>query len=127
MRVVILTLLMLSPAGIAAADPALGMWQTEPDAKDQIAHVNVYDCAEALCGRIVRVFDANGQRIDHPNVGRRVFWNMTRDGGSRYRGRAFVPAHGREYAGRMVLQGDRLVVKGCVGPVCMSQTWRRVN
>ena len=113
--------------GSAMADPALGTWLTEPDKKGQVAHVRVYECAKALCGQIVRTFNAAGQEIAHPNTGKRVFWNMIPEGGGEYEGRAFVPAHNREYAAEMQLAGNRLTVRGCLGPVCMSQLWKRVN
>ena len=114
-------------AGPAFADPALGTWLTEPDRKGQVAHVRVYECARAICGEIVRTFNAAGQQIAHPNVGKRVFWNMTPAGGGTYEGRAFVPAHNREYAGELLLAGNRMTVMGCLGPICQSQTWTRVN
>ena len=109
------------------ANPALGMWKTEPDKKGQVAHVRVHECDEALCGRIKSVYNSDGERINHPNVGKRVFWNMTPDGPRKYQGRAYVPAHGREYGGRIELRDGRMIVKGCLGPFCMSQTWTRIN
>ena len=42
-------------------------------------------------------------------------------------GRVYVPAHKKEYDARMTLNGRSLKVKGCVGPVCQGQTWKRVK
>lgn len=112
---------------VASAERALGTWQTQPDKKGQIAHVEVTQCDSALCGKIVRAYDSDGNRITTENVGKRVFWNMTPTGGGEYRGRAWVPAHDREYAARMDLSGDRLKVSGCLGPLCQSQVWARVE
>ena len=113
--------------GAAMADPAEGVWKTEPDKKDQVAHVQVYDCARILCGKIIKTFDSTGQSIEHKNIGKLVFWDMTAQGDGTYEGRAFVPAHNREYPGKLVLKGDRLDVGGCLGPICMSQKWTRVK
>ncbi|MFO7759946.1 MAG: DUF2147 domain-containing protein [Roseovarius sp.] len=110
-----------------SAEPALGTWQTQADKKGQIAHVQVTRCDGALCGDIVRTYDSQGNRITTENVGKRVFWNVTPDGDQEYRGRAWVPAHDREYAAKMELNDDRLKVSGCLGPVCQSQVWARVE
>ncbi|MGI3210357.1 DUF2147 domain-containing protein [Roseovarius tibetensis] len=113
---------------VVSAEPALGTWQTEADKKGQVAHVEVTRCDKALCGEIVRTYDSEGQRITTENVGKRVFWDVTPTGDGEYRGRAWVPAHDREYAARMDLKGkDRLKVSGCVGPLCQSQMWARVE
>ena len=120
--------LMLAIATPAGADPALGTWLTGPDRKDQVAHVEVRSCGDALCGRIARAYDAAGTEIVTPNVGRELFWDMQALGGGDYGGgRVFVPAHGREYDARMRLRGDRLEVQGCLGPICDGQTWTRVR
>jgi len=110
-----------------SAEPALGTWQTEADKKGQIAHVKVTRCDESLCGKIVRAYDSQGQRITTENVGKRIFWGMTRTGDGNYQGRAWVPAHDREYAAKMKLNDDRLKVSGCLGPICQSQLWARVE
>ena len=114
-------------AGAAAADPAKGVWLTEADKKGQVAHVQVYSCGASLCGKIIKAFDSSGKQITTPNVGKRVFWDMASVGGGKYEGRAFVPAHNKEYAGVMNLKGNQLKVGGCLGPVCMSQKWKRVQ
>lgn len=128
MRVLLTFFLTLAVwAGSAAADPALGVWLTQPDKKGQVAHVNVQKCAKALCGRIIKAFDSTGQEVMTPNVGKQVFWNMVPQGNGAYEGRAWVPAHNREYDARMQLSGNTLIVKGCLGPVCQSQKWQRVK
>jgi uncharacterized protein (DUF2147 family) len=111
----------------AAADPLLGLWQTGPDRKDQVAHVTVEPCGGAICGTILRAYDKSGQQVTTPNIGKRGFWDLRPVAPGRYEGRAFVPAHNREYAAGMQLAGNRLTVRGCLGPVCMSQHWKRVN
>ena len=108
-----------------ASDP-VGLWRTQPDQKGQVANVRAEPCGGAICGTIVRVYDKGGGPIAAPTVGQRVFWDM-RPEGEGFVGRAFVPAHQREYAGRISVNGDRMTVKGCLGPVCQSQVWTRLQ
>lgn len=110
----------------ATAQPVLGTWLTPPDRKGQVAHVRVSRCDAALCGKIVRAFDSAGNPITTPNVGKRVFWNMTPSGPQTYEGRAWVPAHDRQYDARLNLNEDRLKVSGCLGPFCQGQVWTRI-
>lgn len=112
-------------AELRAAGPE-GLWRTEPDRKGQVAHVKSTRCGTAYCGTIVEVFSRDGQPVAAPTVGKRVFWDMTGQGGT-FEGRAFVPAHNRTYDGRMTVSGNRMKVSGCLGPVCQSQTWQRVR
>ena len=115
--------LMAAPA--SAADPA-GVWLTPPDHKGQTAHVVAKKCGAGFCGTITEVFDPQGNKIAGKNVGVRVFWDMKPVAGG-YEGRAFVPAYGQEYKGRIVIEGDRMKVSGCAGPICKGQVWRRVR
>lgn len=111
----------------ALADPAAGVWRTQADGKGQTALVTSRACGDALCGTITQVMNAQGVTIDHPNVGRRIFWDMRQVSPGIYEGRAFVPAFGAEYDGKMTLSGNTMKVGGCLGPICKSQTWTRVQ
>ena len=108
-----------------AASP-LGVWLTPADRNGQVAHIVAQQCGLYYCGTIARVFDQSGTQIAAPTVGQTVFWNMAADGDG-YRGRAYVPAHKREYAAEMHVDGNRMTVSGCLGPICQSQVWQRVN
>jgi len=114
-------------AGAASAATPEGLWLTGPDRHGNVAHVKAVRCGQALCGTIVRAFNSAGQQIRSPNVGRRVFWDMTPAGSGTYKGRAYVPVMKRDYNAQMELRGNRMVVKGCAGPICMDQTWTRVD
>lgn len=111
----------------AQAEKALGIWLTEPDRKSQVAHVGVVQCGAALCGTILRAYDKSGRQIVTPNVGKRIFWDVVPTGAGDYKGRAYVPVLRREYPASMTVQGDRMIVKGCAGPACMSQRWSRLK
>ncbi len=104
----------------------VGTWQTEPDKRGQTAHVVAEPCGAGVCGTMTRVFDPQGNQIDHPNVGKRLFWNMVPNG-DQYAGRAYVPALDIEVDGTIELDGDTMKVGGCAGPVCQSQTWLRID
>jgi len=64
MRVLVLSIALLWGTAAAAADPAVGVWQTQPDRKDLISHIEITACGEALCGVVKRVFDEQGQSVE---------------------------------------------------------------
>ncbi|WP_415402459.1 DUF2147 domain-containing protein [Tateyamaria sp. SN3-11] len=117
--------LTLAATEVRGASP-VGVWLTPADRKGQVAHVVSEPCGSYFCGTIARVFDQSGTPVAAPTVGQRVFWNMAPDGDA-FRGRAYVPAHNREYAAQMEVSGDLMTVSGCLGPVCQSQVWQRVD
>lgn len=118
--------LTLGAATGVSASPS-GLWVTEADRKGQTAHVHAKPCGSGYCGTIVEVFGPGGEPVDAPTIGTRVFWNMTPEGGGTYEGRAYVPAHDRNYRAQIEVKGSRMEVSGCLGPVCQSQTWTRVQ
>lgn len=118
-------LLALGAAPLAAAPD--GLWLTGPDRHGNVAHVKASKCGTSLCGVIVDAYNKMGQKISSPNVGKRVFWDMRPEGDGTYKGRAYVPALGRDYTAKMVPSGNRMLVKGCAGPICMDQTWTRLK
>ncbi len=118
-------MLMAGPA--MAQEIAHGVWVTGPDKKGQIAHVNLHDCNGATCGTVLRSYDKNGARVVTPNIGKRVIWGMNAQSTGKYRGKVLVPAHRRVYNGTLDVSGNQLVVRGCLGPVCQSQTWQRLK
>ena len=116
-------------AGAAAADPAAGVWQTAPDDNGNFGHVEVTSCGAALCGTLVRAYDASGKEITSPNVGRRIVWDMAPKGDGQYAGgKVYSPDRDKTYNGRLTLTERGLAVEGCVLGICRDGgTWRRVN
>jgi uncharacterized protein (DUF2147 family) len=116
-------------AGAAAADPAAGVWQTAPDDNGNFGHVEVTACGAALCGTLVRAYDASGKEIASPNVGRRIVWDMAPKGGGQYAGgKVYSPDRDKTYNGRLTLTERGLAVEGCVLGICRDGgTWLRVN
>jgi uncharacterized protein (DUF2147 family) len=127
-----LSLLAAALAGLAApavaADPALGLWQTEPDRKDLTSHVLIDHCGAALCGQIVAAFDPEGNPVTTANVGKPLFWDMAPAADGAYAGgTAWIPLLNLNAEASMTLQDGRLTVQGCTAGICEGQTWTRVN
>lgn len=116
-----------SLAGIAAADPIEGIWQTEVD-DGAFAHVTVAPCGAGFCGAVSRTFTAAGE-FSSPNVGKQIIREMVPQGGSDYEGRVWRPSNDKVYFGKVTLDGDRMALRGCVagGLICARQTWLRVQ
>lgn len=120
-----LTATMLT-AGAALADPVFGTWKTEPGDDGQYALVDISACGSDICGVLGKGFDASGQNITSPNIGKRMIWDMTADGNGSYSGgKIWAPDRDKTYNSKMALSGDRLQVSGCVLGICRSQTWQR--
>jgi uncharacterized protein (DUF2147 family) len=123
-----LALCLTSPAG-AQADPnsAVGDWWT-PGFN---ARVRIEVCGDALCGRIVWMWDEapKGVADKTPLVGRTVIERMRAAEPGRWSGgRLYNPEDGQDYKGSIrLLSPTHLVVDGCVLFACRSQTWRRVD
>lgn len=112
-------------ATAAMADPVVGRWQTQPDA-GAFAIIRMSTCGAKICGVIESAYNESGQRIQSDNVGKRMVWDMTPQGGGAYRnGKILQPSTGKVYNSKMDLNGNTLRVRGCVGPFCKSQTWAR--
>lgn len=112
----------------AMAEPILGTWLTGPDNKDQVAHMQISRCGEAICGKVARAFDNTGQPVTTPNIGKRVIWNVTPEAGAgSYNGKVLLPLYGATVNGAFDVAGDRLTLRGCLGPICKSQNWTRVE
>ncbi len=115
-------------AGPAAADPILGMYQTQPGDTGSFAHVEIYQCEANICGVIRKAFDGSGKQIKSENVGKRMIWDMRAQGGGNYgKGKIWAPDRDKTYSSKMELSGSKLKVSGCVLGICRAQNWRRVN
>ncbi len=71
--------LALGLAGPAAADPVLGLWQTEVD-DGAYAYIDRKPCGAALCGIIARTFNASGE-YQSENLGKTLVIDMVPAGG----------------------------------------------
>jgi uncharacterized protein (DUF2147 family) len=127
-KFVLVPLLILLGAAAAPAEPILGEWRSEPDAKGQTGVIAVVPCGAGFCGTIVRAHDSRGDPVTTPNVGRRIVSDMRRADDGSYAGRVYVPLMRAEFPATVRVSGGRMQVKGCnrLG-VCMSQTLERLR
>ncbi|KIN60485.1 hypothetical protein Z945_1458 [Sulfitobacter noctilucae] len=117
-------------AGAAwAADPIVGTWQTIKDDNGNSGQIEIRECGAAICGTLVRSFDANGKTFKSDSQGRTLIWDMKNEGGGKYGGgKVFSPDRDKTYNGQLVLSGNALDVKGCVLGICRSGgKWARVK
>ncbi|WP_380053144.1 DUF2147 domain-containing protein [Falsihalocynthiibacter sp. SS001] len=113
-------------AGAALADPVEGTWQTQVD-EGNFAFVEIKPCGDKFCGTISRTFNSDGE-WKSGNIGKNLVWDMTAKGNGDYGdGKIWQPSKDKVYKSKMSLNGDRLNVSGCIGPICKKQTWARVK
>lgn len=124
----ILAILLFLSAAPALSEPVVGIWKTEPDRKNLTSHIQIVECGEKVCGMIKEAFNAAGQKVMTPNIGKTLFWNLRPTGTGDYvDGTVWVPFMDVTARAKMTLNGDTLKVTGCKGIICDGQTWTRVN
>jgi uncharacterized protein (DUF2147 family) len=115
-------------AGMASAEPLLGIWQTAKDDNGHSGLIEVAPCGNKLCGKLVRSYDENGNEMQSDNLGRNIISETVPTGGGSYEGKVYSPDRDKTYNSKLELQGDRLKVSGCVMFICRDGgTWRRVQ
>ncbi|MEM9344664.1 MAG: DUF2147 domain-containing protein [Pseudomonadota bacterium] len=128
MKLRALTAAALLAVGPAYADPAGGIWKTQPDDNGNFGHVQISECGPAVCGVLVRAFDGSGAARPSEHLNKRILWDMAAKGGGSYSGgKIFAPDRGKTYNSKMTLAGSTLKVSGCVLGICREQTWKRVQ
>ncbi len=128
MRTGILATILVVCGGAALADPAVGLWKTQPDDNGNFGHVELYSCDANICGVIRKAFDSAGAERPSDNIGKRMIWDMAAQGGGAYKGgKIWAPDRDKTYNSKMALSGNSLEVSGCVLGICRAQTWSRVQ
>lgn len=127
-------LCMASP--LLAAPPVEGRWVTAE--KDAV--ITIGDCGRTVCGRISRFLVPPPQGADQrdvnnsdPKLRSRKLLGMPVLSGfveeeDLWRGQIYDPKSGKTY--RSVIRrinATTLEVKGCLGPFCQTQTWKRAR
>jgi uncharacterized protein (DUF2147 family) len=125
-------------AGSALADAgANGVWIME----NGKVTVRIAPCGANLCGSIVSMakpLDKEGNpKLDknnpnnslrgRPVIGLRILSNMVPKSESKWAGTVYNADDGRTYSSYMKLSGNKMKVKGCIGPFCKAITFNRVN
>lgn len=127
MKKLMLAAVLALGAGVAAADPLEGLWQTEVD-DGAYAHVTIQPCGAAYCGIIAKTFK-DGAEYQSENLGKKLVIDMKPVGEGEYEGEVWRPSNDKIYYGTIELSGDKLRLAGCVagGLICAKQNWTRVN
>lgn len=113
-----------------------GLWQLESGSVD----VKIADCGDGTpCGTMIRVdSDQDGIAVDRfnndPQLAKRPLVGLKMlSGFERYKngwkgGTIYNARNGKSYTSKIMLNSDgTLKVKGCVGPICKTQTWLRIT
>jgi uncharacterized protein (DUF2147 family) len=130
--VLALTLATIAFTGANAAAPVNGRWVTE----EKNAIVEIAPCGVSLCGKIARFLVSPPQGVGQKDTKNPDKTLRTRTllganilsgfkaAGSEWHGQIYDPKSGKTYRS-VVYKGvsGNLVVKGCIGPFCKTQTW----
>lgn len=113
-----------------------GLWMVESGN----GKVEVKDCGDGTpCGTLVWINKANGKSDvdinnsdpalkDRPLIGSAVFWGFKQKGDKWKSGQIYDAESGKTYKSKIKLNEEgELEVKGCVGPICKTQTWVRTT
>lgn len=125
----------LNPGTAHAGEPITGRWLTA----DKDAVIVIAPCGKVLCGTIDKFLvpppQGNDQRdINNPDPGKRKrrllgisILSSFMDDGDLWRGQIYDPKSGKSYRSVIRRKGANVLeVKGCIGPFCQTQVWRRV-
>ena len=101
-------------SGFAMADPIEGMWKRPADKGGTLEKISA--CGGAYC-----VVVASG-KFNGKQAGK-----FTASGGGKYVGEITDLEAQKTYSGSGTLNGNSLVMKGCVAKIfCRSETWTRM-
>jgi len=128
MKKFVLAAIIASAPVLAHADDVFGVWQTTKDDNGNYGHIEMKACGDKICGQLIKSFDSDGNPMQTENTGKMLIQNMVNEGDGKYGGgTAYSPDRDKTYKGKLLLQGDKLTVKGCVGPICRAGgTWSRL-
>lgn len=119
----------LCAGAVRAAEDVDGLWTTVDDESGEPKSVvQVYNYDGKIYGRVVKLFKnvdktAVGIEGDPKIVGLDIIWNLE-DRGERFKGgQVLDPAKGKIYTAEMWREGDKLILRGKIGPFGRNQTW----
>lgn len=126
--------LALTPAH--AGEPVTGRWMTA----DKDAVIKIGKCGKALCGTIEKFLipppGGNNQRdVNNGDpakrqrrlIGTPILSGLTADA-EVWRGQVYDPKTGRTYTAEVRRKAaGTLEVKGCFGPLCQTQVWKKAS
>jgi uncharacterized protein (DUF2147 family) len=122
----------IATAARAAPASVNGNWVTQ----DKDGVVRIGQCGATICGVLSKYLKTPPKGVDqtdenNPNkalrsrklLGAAILYGFKPDG-AKYRGTIYDPRSGKSYRS-VIYKGvsGNLIVKGCVGPFCQTQTW----
>jgi uncharacterized protein (DUF2147 family) len=133
---VTITAASLAVAAYAAPASISGRWVTVE--KDAV--VEISPCGAAMCGRIAKYLKTPPNGVDQKDVnnpdkslrtrkimGITILQNLKAKE-KEWHGKIYDPRNGKSYRSVVFLtKNGTLTVKGCLGPICQSQTWTKSN
>lgn len=122
--VLVFSLALSDPVRAATPNDVAGDWATPGLG----AVVRLAPCAndrERLCGRLIWAWDP--ARVQRGAIGGEMLRDFAWDRDGWTGGEVFNPEDGRTYAGSIRLDGEVLRLRGCAGPFCQTQVWRRLS
>jgi uncharacterized protein (DUF2147 family) len=136
MRRLALTAALLAATPAFASEPVTGRWVTEE--KDAV--VAIAPCGKAMCGAVDRFLVPPPQGLDQRDInnpdaklrnrkllGMQILTSFVADG-KVWRGRIYDPKSGKSYRSIIRRKGPNVLeVKGCIGPFCQTQEWRKAS
>ncbi len=131
-----LTAALLAATPAFASEPVTGRWVTEE--KDAV--VAIAPCGKAMCGAVDRFLVPPPQGLDQRDInnpdaklrnrkllGMEILTSFVADG-KVWRGRIYDPKSGKSYRSIIRRKGPNVLeVKGCIGPFCQTQEWRKAS
>jgi uncharacterized protein (DUF2147 family) len=133
-------IVLMSAVPARAADPA-GVWLTE----DGEARVQISNCGQALCGKIISLKEPNDPKSNQPKLdkfnkdeskrsrpilGLQIMSGLKPSGTpDQWQGSLYNPEDGNTYQGKLTVQGPQnMKLQGCVLSLfCKSEIWKRTN
>lgn len=122
--VLLFSLALGEPAHAAAPNDVAGDWAT-PGLGAIVRLAPCPDDTQHLCGRLIWAWDP--ARVQRGSMGTQMLRDFIWRDGVWTDGEVFNPEDGRTYSGSIRLDGEVLRLRGCAGPFCQTQTWRRLS
>ena len=117
----------------AAVDAFLGKWITTEEGNKETVVSLYIDANGKYCGRIVDVIDQTkkdavctkcpGEWKDHPLIGIEIIKDLKLDGKELKDGKILDPRRGKWFSCSIKRDGDKLLVRGSLGPFGETKTW----
>ena len=134
---VVLVGCLFGSVGVQAADSPVGKWKTVDDKSGKVvSEVQVYEQSGKLFGKITGLTEPNnkegkpktcvkcgGEDKDKPIIGLVIIKDVAL-AGDRYKGGTILdPEDGKVYKAEVWTEGEKLKVRGYLGPIYKTQTW----